>query len=213
MAKFNEIDYQNIIGYWATKILGSVDVMDLYNAYEKEFGKIDWSALSKENSVQIGDDKYIKPLNAEICNNINKLMPKFLWRDVRYTDRPNSPKDTDEELKVQNKEERVPMYIYDGWLKSFVGEQKNNWIKVTCDNGLTFEYRVVLLEKNTYLGEPIYCTIIKTDLFVPFRSLGDVVSKYMPWLHNVGVKFEDEWIDKYRYTISLPHFNPNKEDN
>lgn len=213
MARFNEIDYQNIIGYWATKILGPVDVMDLYAAYEKEFGEIDWDILSKENSVQIGDDKYIRPLNAEMFDNLNKLMPKFLWRDVCYNDRPNSPKDTDEELMVRNKEKRVPRGIYDGWLKSFVGELKNDWIKVTCDNGLSFEYCVVLLEKDTYLGEPIYCTIIKTDLFVPFRRLGDVVSKYMPWLHDVGVQFEDEWVDKYRYTISLPHFNPSKEDN
>lgn len=90
MARFNEIDYQNIIGYWATKILGPVDVRDLYYAYEKEFGKI---ILSKEKRVQIGDDKYIRPLNAEMFNNLNKLMSKFLWRDVRYIDRPKSPKE------------------------------------------------------------------------------------------------------------------------
>lgn len=95
MAKFNEIDYQNIIGYWATKILGPVDVMDLYDAYEKEFGEIDWDILSKENRIQIGDDKYmvVAPVEVEMFNNLNKLMPKFLWRDVLYKDRPNSPKD------------------------------------------------------------------------------------------------------------------------
>lgn len=93
MARFKETDYQKIIGYWATKILGPVDVMDLYAAYEEKFGKIDWDALTKENNIQIGDDKYIRPLNAEMFNNLNKLMPKFLWRDVRYNDRPNSPKE------------------------------------------------------------------------------------------------------------------------
>ena len=94
MAKFNKIDYQNIIGYWATKILGPVNVMDLYDAYEKEFGKIDWDILSKENSIQIGDDKYmVAPPDAEMFNNLTKLMPKFLWRDVLYIDRPNSPKE------------------------------------------------------------------------------------------------------------------------
>lgn len=201
MAKFNEIDYQNIIGYWATKILGPVDVMDLYAAYEKEFGEIDWEILSNKE----GDTHCLIKGDVD-CNkisaNIDKLMAKFLWRDVRYED---CPKEEDEK--------RVPRCIYDGWLRAFVGELKNDWIKVTCDNGLSFEYCVVLLEKDTYLGEPIYCTIIKTDLFVPFRRLGDVVTKYMPWLHNVGVQFEDEWVDKYRYTISLPHFNPSKEDN
>lgn len=95
MARFNEIDYQNIIGYWATKIFGPVNVMDLYDAYEKEFGKIDWDILSTENKIQIGNDKYmaVVPAEVEMFNNLNKLMPKFLWRDIRYIDRPNSPKE------------------------------------------------------------------------------------------------------------------------
>lgn len=93
MARFKENDYQNIIGYWATKILGPVDAMDLFKEYEKEFGKIDWDVISKANRIQIGTDKYIRLLDAEICNNLNKLMPKFLWRDVEYIDRPNSPKE------------------------------------------------------------------------------------------------------------------------
>lgn len=202
MAKFNKIDYQNIIGYWATKILGPVDVMDLYDAYEKEFGKINWDILSNKGKIQIGDDKYmVAPPDDEIFNNLTKLMPKFLWRDVRY-----------EYCPKEEEEKRVPRYIYDGWLRAFTGELKNNWTKITCDNGLTFEYTVVLLEKDTYLGEPVYCTVIKTDFDVPYRKLGDVVGKYMPWLHDVGVQFEDEWVDKYRYTISIPHFKPNKED-
>lgn len=94
MAKFNKIDYQNIIGYWATKILGPVDIMDLYDAYEKEFGKINWDILSNKGKFQIGDDKYmVAPPDDEMFNNLTKLMPKFLWRDVRYIDRSKSPKE------------------------------------------------------------------------------------------------------------------------
>ena len=203
MAKFKEIDLQNIIGYWATKILGPVDAMDLFRAYEKEFGKIDWDTISK-NKIQIGNDEYCASIDNEIYENLNKLLAKFLWRDVHYIRRPKSPKK--EEVKVQKEET-----IHTGWLKAFTSELKNDWVKVTCDNGLTFEYCVILLEKDTYLGEPLYCTIIKTDFNVSRRNLGNIV-KYMPWLHNVPIQFDEEMIDKYRYTITVPHFNPNKEE-
>lgn len=93
MARFKETDYQKIIGYWATKILGPVDITDLYAAYEKEYGKFDWDILSTEN----GEKTHILIKGDVDCNkmmdNLDKLMPKFLWRDVRYNDRPNSPKE------------------------------------------------------------------------------------------------------------------------
>ena len=96
MARFNDIDYQNIIGYWATKILGPVDIMDLYKAYEQEFGKVEWeSILNENNAIGIGmsNEYIVSPSEHEMINNLNKLMAKFLWRDIRYLDRPKSPKE------------------------------------------------------------------------------------------------------------------------
>ena len=87
-----------------------------------------------------------------------------------------------------------------------------DWKRIDCGNGKCFEYKVDLFGKSDFTDKNIYQTTIRTEFGVPFRSLG-TITKFLPWLKDIGVKCEDKWEDKYFYTVSAPHYNPNEEDN
>ena len=87
-----------------------------------------------------------------------------------------------------------------------------DWKRIDCGNGKCFEYKVDLLGKSDFTDKNIYQTTIRTEFGVRFRSLG-TITKFLPWLKDIGVKCEDKWEDKYFYTVSAPHYNPSEEDN
>lgn len=85
------------------------------------------------------------------------------------------------------------------------------WMKVDCGNGMHFDYWVMKRGRSLISGRMLYSTLIRTDYNVLFRSLPKITN-FLPWLENVGAEYEDVWEDRYRYTLSMPHYYDSRED-